>query len=32
LYDEVRLGNLSDVSNWVPASAGMSGDRSEDDT
>ncbi|MEH6698165.1 MAG: GIY-YIG nuclease family protein [Brevundimonas sp.] len=32
LYDEVRLGDLSDVSNWVPASAGMSGDRSEDDT
>ena len=25
LYDEVRLGDLKDASNWVPACAGMSG-------
>ena len=25
LYDEVRLGDLKDASNWVPACAVMSG-------
>ncbi|MBJ7484787.1 GIY-YIG nuclease family protein [Brevundimonas sp.] len=25
LYDELRLGGLSDAQDWVPASAGMSG-------
>ena len=25
LYDEVRLGDLKDASDWIPACAGMSG-------
>lgn len=26
LYDEVRLGDVKDASDWVPACAGMSGE------